>query len=122
MSYSLLVNEPLMTIVETPTFLKSAKVLLTDAEKDELLFYLANNPLAGDIMPETGGVRKLRWAREGEGKSGGYRVIYYFHSESIPLFAILIYGKNQKANLTKAEKNTMKKLTAILAEYGSTRQ
>lgn len=112
-------NCPLITIVETPSFLKSAKNLLTDEEKDELLFYLAGNPLAGDIMPETGGVRKLRWAREGEGKSGGYRVIYYFHSETIPLFALLIYGKNQKANLTKAEKNTMKKLTAILAGYGS---
>ena len=70
------------------------------------------------LTSETGGVRKLRWAREGEGKSGGHRVIYYFHSERIPLFVLLIYGKNEKANLTQAEKNDMRRLTALLAAYG----
>ena len=92
-----------MTVVETPAFLRRAKGILSDS---------------GKIMEGTGGVRKLRWAREGEGKSGGYRVIYYFHSERIPLFALLIYGKNEKANLTQAEKNDMRRLTALLAAYG----
>ena len=45
-------------------------------------------------------------------------MIYYFHSECIPLFALLIYGKNEKANLTQAEKNDMRRLTALLAAYG----
>ena len=69
-------------------------------------------------MPETGGVRKLRWARQGSGTSGGFRVIYYFHSERIPLFLLALYGKNEKTNLTKTERNQMRKLTAMLKRYG----
>ena len=68
-------------------------------------------------MQDTGGVRKLRWNRKGAGKSGGYRVIYYFCSEKIPVFAITLYGKNERANLTQSEKNEMKKLTARLVEH-----
>lgn len=111
-------DAPPMTVIETPTFLRSAKSLLTDEERIELVSYLAEYPEKGTIMPDTGGVRKLRWARKGEGKSGGFRVIYYYHSKNIPLFAIFVYGKNDKANLSKEEKNTMKVLTARLAEYG----
>ncbi len=62
----------------------------------------------------TGGIRKFRWARESEGKSGGFRVIYYYHSNEIPLFALNIFAKNEKGNLTKVEKNELKKLTDIL--------
>ncbi len=65
-------------------------------------------------MTGTGGVRKVRWARENEGKSGGYRVIFYFHNEDVPLFALLIYPKNEKDSLTKGEKNELKKLVDIL--------
>lgn len=107
-----------MTVVETPSFLRRVKGLLSDSERADLVAYLAENPHRGTIMEGTGGVRKLRWAREGEGKSGGHRVIYYFHSERIPLFVLLIYGKNEKANLTQAEKNDMRRLTALLAAYG----
>lgn len=106
-----------MTVIETPAFLRRAKGILSEAERADLVAYLAEHPDSGKIMEGTGGVRKLRWAREGEGKSGGYRV-YYFHSERIPLFALLIYGKNEKANLTQAEKNDMRRLTALLAAYG----
>ncbi|MDD2966082.1 MAG: type II toxin-antitoxin system RelE/ParE family toxin [Desulfovibrionaceae bacterium] len=110
-----------MTVVETPSFLRRAKNLLTEEERLNLVTYLAENPEAGDVMEGTGGVRKVRWARQGAGKSGGYRIIYYFHSRNIPLFALLIYGKNEKANLSQAEKNEMRKLTAILANYGRAR-
>ena len=111
-------NTPPVTVVETPAFLRRAKGILSEAERADLVAYLAEHPDSGKIMEGTGGVRKLRWAREGEGKSGGYRVIYYFHSERIPLFALLIYGKKEKANLTQAEKNDMRRLTALLAAYG----
>ncbi|MBY6239538.1 type II toxin-antitoxin system RelE/ParE family toxin [Vibrio harveyi] len=67
-------------------------------------------------MQGTGGVRKLRWAKEGGGKSGGVRVIYYYHSEDIPLFMLSLFGKNEKANLSKAECNVLNKLTKILAD------
>jgi hypothetical protein len=64
--------------------------------------FVGANPDVGDIIPETGGVRKLRWSVRGRGKRGGVRVIYYFHSEAFPLFLLTVYTKNQKANLTKA--------------------
>ena len=86
-----------MTVVETPSFLRRAKGLLSETERADLVAYLAEHPDSGKVMEGTGGVRKLRWAREGEGKSGSYRVIYYFHSERIPLFALLIYtGRTKK--------------------------
>src|ERR1039458_8892194 len=68
----------------------------------------------GDVIPETGGVRKLRWSARGKGKRGGVRVIYYFHNEAFPLLLLTVYAKNQKANLTKAERNDLKKLVPIL--------
>ena len=71
--------------------------------------FVATNPEAGDIIPETGGVRKLRWALEGRGKRGGARVIYYYHSERLPVVMLDMYAKNVKANLTKAERNAMTK-------------
>ena len=61
-------------------------------------------------MPETGGARKLRWRAQGRGKRGGVRVIYYYHNESLPLFLLNVFAKNEKANLTKAERNEMKLL------------
>lgn len=107
-----------MTVVETPAFINAAKSLVHDDERMDIIAWLAENPEAGVVVPETGGVRKVRWARQGQGKSGGYRIIYYYHSGRIPLFLLYMYGKNDKGNLTKAERNTMRKLTAILACHG----
>jgi hypothetical protein len=71
-------------------------------------------------MQGTGGVRKIRWARKGSGKSGGVRVIYYFYNETMPLFLLNIFGKNEKENLSKAERNKMAKLVSILVKtYGA---
>ncbi len=70
-------------------------------------------------MSGTGGVRKLRWSSKGKGKSGGVRIIYYYHNNSIPLFLLTVFGKNDKSNLTKAEKNELSKLIPlILNNYG----
>ena len=66
-----------------------------------------------------GGVRKLRWTKSGSGKSGGVRVVYYFHNDSMPLFLLTLFGKNEKANLSNAERNLLVKFTAILVKnYG----
>ncbi|MGH7453096.1 MAG: type II toxin-antitoxin system RelE/ParE family toxin [bacterium] len=105
-----------MTIAESSEFSRRARQLLTEEEIDELIEFLAIHPQAGVIMQGTGGVRKLRWAREGKGKSGGTRVIYYFHNETIPLFLLTIYGKGQKDNLSKSERNQLAKLVKILVE------
>ena len=107
-----------MTVVETGEFLKHAKPLLSDSERAELVAFVGANPEAGEIMPETGGVRKIRWALAGIGKPGGARVIYYYHNESLPIFLLSAYAKNRKANLSKAERNAMKRLVpALVAGY-----
>jgi hypothetical protein len=65
-------------------------------------------------MEGTGGVRKLRWSRGSQGKSGGVRVIYYFHNESMPLYLLTLYAKNERSNLTKAQRNELLELTTLL--------
>jgi hypothetical protein len=65
------------TVIETESFIEQAEALWSAAELDDLKDYVARNPLAGDEMPGTGGLRKLRWSRAGMGKRGGARVIYY---------------------------------------------
>lgn len=99
-----------LTVVETPGFLRDAAKAMTETERSEVVSFLAANPDAGDIMPDTGGARKLRWRAEGRGKRGGVRVIYYYHNESIPLFLLGVFSKNEKANLTRSERNEMKAL------------
>ena len=89
---------------------------MDDEERLEIVAFLAQNPDAGDIMRGTGGIRKVRYAREGGGKSGGFRVIYFFHSLEMPLFALNIFAKNEKSNLTPAERNEMKELSSLLVK------
>ena len=103
-----------MTDVETARFLKDAKPLMSDSEREELVAFMGANPEAGEIIPETGGVRKIRRALAGRGKRGGARVIYYYHNERLPLFLLAVYGKNEKANLSQAERKAMKRLVPVL--------
>ena len=103
-----------MTVVETAEFLKHAARLMSDVDREKLVAFVGANPEAGENIPETGGVRKIRWAREGMGKRGGARVIYYYHSKRLPVFLVTAYTKNRKANLSQAERNTMKRLIPIL--------
>jgi hypothetical protein len=106
------------TVVELPEFMRRAHKLLRETEREGLIEYLAANPLAGVLLEGTGGIRKLRWKREGSGKSGGVRVIYYFHDGRYPLFLLTLFGKSEKSNISKAERNMLAKLTKqLLATY-----
>jgi len=84
-------------------FLRATKKLMDDAERVELVGYLACNPTAGDLIPGTGGVRKIRWGLEGRGKRGGARVIFFFHDMEMPLYILEAFAKNDRANLTQSE-------------------
>ncbi len=107
------------TIVELPEFSRRAEALLSEVEKHSVISYLALHPLSGAIMQGTGGIRKLRWAAGGRGKSSGVRVIYYYHGKSAPLFLLSVFGKSEKSNLSKAERNELAKLVRILTKsYG----
>ena len=106
----------MQTIVELPEFQKRPEKLLSNSERISLINYLAKHPASGDIMQGTGGIRKLRWSAQGKGKSGGVRVIYYHHNESLPLFLLTVFGKGEKANLTKAESNDLAKITSLLVK------
>ncbi len=104
----------LHTVAELRVYARQADRLLDDAERRDLINYLAEHPLAGDVMKGTGGVRKLRWRRGGQGKSGGVRVIYYVHDEHMPLYLLTLFGKGDRANLTKAERNELASLARRL--------
>lgn len=98
----------MITVIETSQFIgKARKLKVSDAKRAEIIETVAANPGAGDVMPRTGGVRKLRVASEAKGKSGGYRVIYYFYDEENPLLLFDIYGKGEKATLTKDEEKQL---------------
>ena len=97
----------LMTVAELPEYLRAAGKLWTDVDRQAVVDHLAAPPKAGLLIEGTGGVRKLRWARDGRGKSGGMRVISYFHSEAMPLYLLTMFAKNERANLSRAERNEL---------------
>jgi hypothetical protein len=104
----------MITVAETTEYARRARKLLAEKERTDLISYLAAHPEAGDVMEGTGGVRKVRWAREGKGKSGGVRVIYFYYNEGMPLYLLTLYGKSEKDNLSAAERNDLAKLVHML--------
>jgi hypothetical protein len=106
----------LTTVTELPEYIRCANALLNEAERKSIIDYLAAHPRAGDLIEGTGGIRKLRWARGGRGKSVGVRVIYYYHDQRIPLYLLTVFGKNEKSNITKHERNELAKLVDVLVQ------
>src|SRR5262245_52671535 len=103
-----------ISVVETPEFLSAIRKLMSDEERILLVDYLAYNPMAGDLIPGTGGVRKLRWRLEGRGKRGGARVIYFHHDGGMPLFLLTAFAKNDRADVSQQDRNDFRQLTALL--------
>jgi hypothetical protein len=103
------------TVIETPAFLASAAdERIGEDEREAIVSYVAANPDAGDVMPGTGGARKVRFAGRGKGKSGGYRVITFYAAYDIPVFLLDVYSKDAQANLSQAQRNELRKtLTAL---------
>ncbi len=104
----------MVTVAETGEFIRQARRLLKEEEREALVSFLAGHPEAGVLIEETGGIRKLRWARQGRGKSGGARAIYYYHSDRMPLYLLTLYGKGDKSDLTAAEKHELRGLVDLL--------
>jgi hypothetical protein len=103
------------TVIETPAYLASARdEKLDDETRARIVTFLSKNPDAGDVMPGTGGARKVRFAGRGKGKSGGYRVVTFYAADDIPVFLLDVYGKDSQANLSNAEKNELRKILSVL--------
>ena len=103
-----------MTVAETPVFIRQAAKIWTDDDRNAFVDFIANNPDAGDLIPDTGGLRKIRWGRPGIGKRGGVRIIYFYHDDSMPLYLLLIYAKAERENWTTDEKQRATALTETL--------
>jgi mRNA-degrading endonuclease RelE of RelBE toxin-antitoxin system len=104
----------LNTVAELPSYRTFAEKHLPENERQNIIDFLAKNPKSGDIIQGTGGIRKLRWGKGDRGKSGGVRIIYYFHSDKLPLYLVTLFAKNERDNLTAQERNDLSKLVDIL--------
>ncbi|HWS11540.1 MAG TPA: hypothetical protein VN279_01985 [Rhodocyclaceae bacterium] len=98
----------MFTVVETPTFSRLAEEYWDDEDRNGFVGFIAANPDAGDIVPGSGGLRKVRWGRAGRGKRGGVRVIYFNRLDDGEIWLLLIYGKSVKDNIPPHVLRTIK--------------
>ena len=97
------------TVVETPEYFDGRKTAkMTADERDWVVRYIALNPDAGAIIQDTGGARKVRVPKEGQGKSGGYRLVTYYLDRDTPVFLLTVLDKSKKASLSEGEKKATK--------------
>ncbi|HHL0960298.1 TPA: type II toxin-antitoxin system RelE/ParE family toxin [Serratia marcescens] len=99
-----------MIFIETDIFTEDCRELLSDDEYREFQRYLAEEPTAGDVIQQTGGLRKVRWTAQGKGKRSGVRVIYYYKVDASHIRLLLIYKKGIKDDLSPAEKKALRAL------------
>ena len=102
------------TVAELPAYTEIAETYFSENERQSILDYLAKYPESGDVIPTTGGLRKLRWRKDNKGKSGGVIIIYYFHSEKMPLYLLIMYAKEKKADLTIKQQQKLTSLVKLL--------
>lgn len=98
-----------MNIVETPVFTRRVLELLSDDEYRELQIYLVAYPDAGDVIPGSGGLRKLRWSAQGRGKRGGTRVIYFWMRSNDIIIMLFMFRKNEQSDLSPEQLRRLKK-------------
>ncbi len=103
-----------MVIVETPTFTRLIKELMSDEDYRALQETLVSRPDAGDLIRGSGGLRKIRWSLEGRGKSGGVRAIYYWVVSDDHIRMLYVYPKGKQENLTREQ---LKRLKVIVERW-----
>lgn len=104
-----------ITVAETSLFIKQADAVWSAEERLEFVDFIAQNPECGDLIPTTGGIRKVRWSRAGTGKRGGVRVIYFYYDRATPLYLLMVYAKARKEDLTPAEAKVLREIAAAIA-------
>ena len=103
----------MQTVAETAHYRRRAAKVLTSAEQEAVIETLAEDPTCGVLLG--GGIRKVRVAARSQGKSGGARVIYYYFSTGAPIYLLEVFGKGEKANLTKVEQTELVKMAKLIA-------
>jgi hypothetical protein len=106
------VKEVIAEIVSLSAYESQVSALMNEEERTAMEFYIACAPEDHPVIPGAGGFRKARWARRGHGKSGGFRVVYYFLTEPGQIFMAAIYAKSRKETLSGADQNVLAKLAA----------
>ena len=89
-----------ITVAETAVFIRQAADVWSHEERSAFIDFIARNPEVGDLIPQSAGVRKVRWSRQGTGKRGGVRVIYFYHTPDMPLYLLMVYAKAQREDLS----------------------
>jgi hypothetical protein len=103
-----------LSVAETALFVRQAADVWSDGERSAFVDFIARNPEAGDVIADTGGVRKVRWSRQGSGKRGGVRVIYFYQHMDSPLYLLMVYAKARREDLSPDEKRAVRDLAARL--------
>jgi hypothetical protein len=99
-------------IVSLTAYESQVSTLMNEDERMAMEFYIACAPEDHPVIPGAGGFRKARWARRGKGKSGGFRVVYFFLAVPGRIYMALIYPKSRMENLSVADRNVLAKLAA----------
>jgi hypothetical protein len=107
-----------VSVFELASYQRRADELLDRDEQDAVVDLIAHDPTCGDVIPGTGGLRKVRVGLGTKGKRGGARVIYYFYNEDFPVVLMALYAKNEKADLTARDKKALAdSLKEIMASW-----
>ena len=107
-----IVAPEVLRFIETPVFTEDVVQILTDSEYAELQAALLLQPDLGELMPGTGGLRKMRWAfpSQGRGKRGGIRIIYYWYVSDALIYLLMGYPKSKREDLSAQQKQTLRKI------------
>ena len=106
----------MQTVVETPSYLADAERLFSSDERKAVVDRLAADPTCGVVIPGSGGIRKVRFGFGARGKSGGARIIYLFSGVNLPVFILAVFAKNEKANVSAADRNALGKMVVAMIE------
>jgi hypothetical protein len=113
----------LHVVAELPQFIRDAEAVgLSDDERQAIVNAVASDPLQGDEIRGSGGVRKIRFAGRGKGKSGGYRVVTAYFGPNAPVYLVALLSKGERANFSAAEIAGFRQMTASIARFWRRRQ
>ena len=112
-------DQYMITVAEVPAFYLAADGVFSADEREALTDFLAFNPLAGEVVPETDGVRRIKWPAASQGRRSGARVIYFFRDLNMPVYLLALYKKGERLVLSEKDKREIRRLVGeLVGVYG----